>query len=158
SHPKPAMNDDFPKTVVNALGKRSGFLCANPLCRRSTVGPQQGGAAAVNIGVAAHITASSPGGPRYDPSLSSAERRPSANGLWACQTCGKQIDSNDPRYTVTLLREWKECAEHEALQKLNAESVVRRRVAVLKRRLAGHTNYVWDVLFTPDGRRVLSAS
>jgi tricorn protease-like protein len=112
----------------------------------------------VNVGVAAHITAASPGGPRYDPSLSSAERRSSTNGLWACQTCAKHIDSDDPRYTVAVLKEWKEQAEHEALERLNATSVVRRKVAVLKRTLAGHTNYVWDVVITPDGRRVLSAS
>ncbi len=112
----------------------------------------------MNIGVAAHITAASAGGPRYDASLTSEQRRSSANGLWACQSCAKHVDSHDPRYTVAALREWKEQAEHEALKLLNATSVVRRRVAVLKRTLVGHTNYVWDVLMTPDGRKVLSAS
>jgi WD domain, G-beta repeat len=30
--------------------------------------------------------------------------------------------------------------------------------ARLERKLEGHTNYVWDVIVTPDGRRVISAS
>ena len=93
------MRDDFPKKVVDALGKRAGFLCSNPVCRRSTIGPQKGGLGAVNLGVAAHITAASPGGPRYDASLSSEERSSSTNGLWACQACAKHIDSHDPRHT-----------------------------------------------------------
>jgi WD40 repeat protein len=152
------MRDDFPKNVVDALGKRAGFLCSNPVCRRSTIGPQKGGAGAVNLGVAAHITAASPGGPRYDASLSTEERSSSTNGLWACQGCAKHIDSHDPRHTVAVLKEWKEQVEHEALQRLNATSIVKRKVAVLKRKLVGHKNYVWDVLITPDGRRVLSAS
>jgi hypothetical protein len=30
--------------------------------------------------------------------------------------------------------------------------------ALLERKLEGHTNYVWDVIITPDGRRAISAS
>lgn len=152
------MRDDFPKAVVEILGKRAGFICSNPSCQQHTVGPKANDEGAVNTGVAAHITAASPGGPRYDASLSPEERRSANNGIWACQTCGKLIDSDDERFTVAVLREWKARAEHLALERLNAAHLVRHRVAVLQRTLIGHTNYVWDVVITSDGRRVLSAS
>lgn len=152
------MRDVFPKAVVEVLGKRASFVCSNPSCEQPTVGPQSNDDGAVNTGVAAHITAASPGGPRYDASISSDERRSASNGIWACQTCGKLIDSDDQRFTVPVLREWKARAEHRALERLNAARPLHRRVAVLRRTLVGHTNYVWDVVMTSDGRRVLSAS
>lgn len=108
--------------------------------------------------VGAHITAASPGGPRYDDSLSAEVRRSAVNGIWVCQSCAKLIDNDDSRFTVETLKEWKERAENRALQNLNAGRTSDRRVAVLQRSLVGHTNYVWDVVITPDGRRVLSAS
>lgn len=152
------MRDEFPKAVVEVLGRRVGFVCSNPSCGQPTSGPHVDAAAAVNIGVAAHITAASPGGPRYDSSLSSEERRSANNGIWACQSCAKLIDSDDARFTVAILREWKARAEHLAFQRLNTGGAGGRRVAVLRGTLIGHTNYVWDVVITPDGRRVLSAS
>jgi tetratricopeptide (TPR) repeat protein len=63
------------------------------------------------VGVAAHITAASPGGPRYDAALSGAERSAALNGIWLCQTCSKLIDSDLSRYTADLLRQWKTRAE-----------------------------------------------
>jgi hypothetical protein len=68
----------------------------------------------VNLGVAAHITAASPGGPRYNESLTATERAAAANGIWLCQTCGKLVDADVPGYSVELLRRWK--AETEELR------------------------------------------
>lgn len=65
----------------------------------------------INIGVAAHITAAAPRGPRYDPALSVKERKSIRNAIWLCQTCAKLIDSDMPEYTVELLRKWKRVAE-----------------------------------------------
>ena len=152
------MRDDFPKPVIEALGKRVAYLCSNPSCRQTTLGPHTDDGTAVNIGVAAHITAASEGGPRFDSSLSREDRRAAANGIWTCQSCAKLIDSDNANFTVAKLRDWKDQAEHEALERIHATGVVTRRVAVLQRALRGHTNYVWDVAITPDGRRVLSAS
>jgi hypothetical protein len=74
----------------------------------------------LNIGVAAHITAASPGGPRYDPNLSAEDRKSPDNGIWLCQSCAKLIDSDQQRYTVSLLREWKRLAEEAALQEVES--------------------------------------
>lgn len=62
-------------------------------------------------GVAAHITAASRKGPRYDSDMSSEERSSETNGIWLCQIHGKLIDDNPSRCTVVELRRWK--AQHE---------------------------------------------
>src|SRR6185369_16938585 len=77
--------------------------------------------ATVNIGVAAHITAASPGskenpGPRYDESLTAQQRGDMANGIWLCQNCAKLIDSDVQRYPADLLRRWKVEAEARAFE------------------------------------------
>ena len=105
------MRDDFTKSTVERLAKRAGFLCSNPHCRMPTVGAAQGHDGVVNVGMAAHITAAAPGGPRYDPTLSAEQRRHYSNGIWLCQAHGKLIDSDEAHFSVATLREWKGRAE-----------------------------------------------
>jgi hypothetical protein len=68
----------------------------------------------LNVGVAAHITAASPDGPRYEPTLTSDQRRHPDNGIWLCQTHGKLVDNDPNAYPVSLLRKWKQDAENTA--------------------------------------------
>lgn len=98
----------------NVLGKRVGFLCSNPQCKRSTSGPHSDPASVVNIGVASHISAASPGGPRYDAELSPAARKDISNGIWLCQICAKLIDNDVASFPSDKLRKWKESAERTA--------------------------------------------
>jgi hypothetical protein len=114
------VREDFPKTVLDTLAKRVGYRCSNPCCRKLTSGPHTSEAKVVNIGVAAHIAAASPGGPRYDPSMSSEQRRAAENGIWLCQTCGKLVDNDEVRYPAALLREWRRKAEEAALQDIES--------------------------------------
>ena len=152
------MRDDFTKVVIEALAKRVGFVCSNPLCEQLTVGPQQEVSGTITIGVAAHITAAAAGGPRYDPALSSDERRSITNGIWLCQSCAKLIDAVRTRFSVLLLEQWKARAERQALERIHGSVPVGTTVATLRRVLTGHTNFVWDVAVTPDGRRAVSVS
>jgi WD40 repeat protein len=152
------MRDDFTQKTTEVLAKRVAQRCSNTECAQSTSGPGSDSGSAVNLGVAAHITAAAPGGPRYNPGLTSEERRSPSNGIWLCQTCAKLIDSDENRFDSATLRAWKQQAESEALKAIQAGVPSRRRVATLRKTLDGHTNYVWDVVITPDGRRVLSAS
>lgn len=117
------MRDDFPSGVKEQLAKRVGYRCSNPSCRQPTSGPQSDRSGTVNVGVAAHITAASEGGPRYDPALSSEERTAPENGIWLCQTCAKLIDSDVTKYSLERLLEWKRTAEETAARALE------RRVA-----------------------------
>ena len=102
-----ARPDDFPLKTKETLAKRVGYRCSNPDCRQLTSGPTEDPEKAINIGVAAHITAASPGGPRYDGSITSKTRRSSRNGIWLCQTCAKLVDSDAVRYTAKVLQRWK---------------------------------------------------
>jgi hypothetical protein len=73
----------------------------------------------VDIGVASHITAASPGGPRFDSSISEEERKSAANGIWLCQSCGKLIDDDEEGYTASKLREHKSRAEAKARREVH---------------------------------------
>jgi hypothetical protein len=94
------MRDDFSLAVKELLAKRVGYRCTNPSCRQPTIGPREDPNKSVNVGVAAHITAASPGFARYDESLTPEQRKASSNGIWLCQKCAKLIDDDSARYTV----------------------------------------------------------
>lgn len=105
--------DEFTKDVVDTLSKRVACRCSNPGCSRITAGPHTNAAKWVNVGVAAHITAAAPGGPRYEPAMTVDQRKAIKNGVWLCQDCAKTIDSDAEKYSVALLNEWKNQAEAE---------------------------------------------
>jgi hypothetical protein len=109
------VRDNFPKYIVDTLAKRVGYRCSNPNCPTPyTSGPHRDPSKAVNLGVAAHITAASVAGPRYDSSLTPEQRSSSNNGIWLCVKCSTLIDKDDPAYPVELLRQWKQNAEKTA--------------------------------------------
>lgn len=112
------MRDDFAASVKDELAKRVGFGCSNPACRQATSGPQEGPAGTVNVGVAAHITSASAGGPRYNPDLTPEQRSAASNGIWLCQVCAKLIDDDVQRYTEDKLFEWRSDAETAARRAL----------------------------------------
>lgn len=116
------MRDDFPIATKEILAKRVGLRCSNPGCRQPTSGPHEDSSKALNVGVAAHITAASEGGPRFDPSLSVEKRRSIENAVWLCQNCAKLVDNDDQRYTVDFLRRWKATSEDEALHAIEVRT------------------------------------
>jgi hypothetical protein len=116
--PVPDSRDNFTPATRERLAKRAGYQCSNPDCRRPTVGAAEGHDGIINIGVAAHITAAAPDGPRYDPSLTPEQRRHHSNGIWLCQDHGKLVDSDEPHFSVEMLRAWKRNAERRAFDAL----------------------------------------
>ena len=117
---RPQLRNDLSRPTKDLLAKRVGYVCSNPLCRRPTSGPQDEPMGAVNLGVAAHITAAAPGGPRYDGGLSEVRRADSSNGIWLCQSCAKLVDSDEARFPRQLLDAWKITAEAAAAHELIA--------------------------------------
>src|SRR3569833_1458542 len=101
------MRDEFNQDTKLVLAHRASLVCSNPYCEAPTGGPQDDAGKALNVGVAAHITAASKDGPRYDPALSPDQRSSSENGIWLCQTCAKLVDNDHSMYTSDLLRAWK---------------------------------------------------
>lgn len=114
------MRDDFTKRTIDTLAKRAGYFCSNPECRSLTVGAAHGHDGFVIVGVAAHITAASPGGPRFDPALTRDQRRDQSNGIWLCGTHGKLVDADEVHFTVGMLREWKQTAEDRSFRAIVA--------------------------------------
>ncbi|NLE90526.1 MAG: hypothetical protein GX602_06320 [Dehalococcoidales bacterium] len=110
------MRDDFTQKTKNIIAQRAGYRCSKPDCRVQTVGPALESDKVAGIGVAAHISAASPGGPRYDPSLSPDKRKDHSNGIWLCQNHAKHIDSDETRFSVEELKRWKKLAEDRAFQ------------------------------------------
>ncbi|MEK9817519.1 MAG: hypothetical protein VW447_10510, partial [Limnobacter sp.] len=104
--------DDFLPATKDLIAKRSGYVCAYPGCRRMTIaGSDDRKSGLTMTGVAAHITAASKHGPRYDTNMSPEERRSETNGIWTCQIHGKFIDDNPSRCSTDEIRRWK--AQHE---------------------------------------------
>ena len=115
------MRDDFPLGTKELLAKRVAYRCSNPGCRQVTSGPQEDPTKVVNIGVAAHVTAASADGPRFDPSLTPDKRRSAENGIWLCQSCAKLVDNDPIHYGVDFLLQWKALAETTAARELEQQ-------------------------------------
>lgn len=108
--------DDFSRATKENLAKRVGLRCSNPACKAPTSGPHTDKTKAINLGVAAHISAAAPGGPRYDSNASSVNRASIENAIWLCQNCAKLIDTDALAYSSIKLYRWKVAAESEALR------------------------------------------
>ena len=118
------MRDDFSDEVKRTLANRVANVCSNPDRRAVTSGPQVDSTKALNVGVAAHITSASVGGPRFNPSLTSEQRSHADNGVWLCQNCAKLIDNDVARFSETLLRAWKTIAEDRTLNAIGKTAQV----------------------------------
>src|SRR5579859_1275769 len=114
--------DDFNQETKEILAQRVAYRCSNPNCRAPTSGPHSDPLKAVNIGVAAHITAAADGGPRYDPVLTRGVRSAPENGIWLCQNHAKMVDNDAAMFTVSLLLRWKQLAEEAARLEIEMRS------------------------------------
>jgi hypothetical protein len=118
------MRDDFPSSVKEQVAKRAGMRCSNPECRQPTSGPRSEDVGSASIGVAAHITAAAPLGPRYDQDMSGDERASADNAIWLCENCAKLVDADISGHATDKIREWKAIAEKTAYLELKGWRVV----------------------------------
>lgn len=110
---KMAHRAEFSAATRKIIAGRAGHQCSVPNCGRSTEGPGPGQAQVVKNGMAAHIYAASPSGPRGTGGLSAAERSEPENGIWCCYSHGKAIDSDSGKaFSAAQLKAWKRL--HEA--------------------------------------------
>jgi hypothetical protein len=116
--------DEFSLAVTTALARRASYICSNPDCRALTLCPSdEDPLKSIYVGRAAHITAASPGGPRYDPSVTQNERGEISNAIFLCAVCADMIDKNNGLdFTADLLRQWK--ANHEVFVRTNLNKSV----------------------------------
>jgi hypothetical protein len=99
--------DDFSSATRRILAERVAYICSNPDCRSSTIGPHSEPDKSLDTGVAAHIHGAAKGGPRYDPNQTSEERKHITNGIWLCAECARVIDTDESRYSPETLKRWK---------------------------------------------------
>lgn len=112
--------DEFDQKTKDVIAKRAGYQCANPDCLCPTVGAAADADKSASIGEAAHITAASPGGPRFDASLTPDQRASALNGIWLCATHATLIDKDVTGFPTPLLNKWK--ADREAAAALSLTS------------------------------------
>ena len=111
--------DEFALATKRTLAKRVAWKCSFPGCSQSTVGPDSGDTAkAVTTGIAAHIHAAAPGGPRHRPDMTREQRSDISNGIWMCRIHAHIIDVDWTEYSADTLRKWKAAAETRAAQGL----------------------------------------
>lgn len=111
--------DNFSKRIVERLRSRVAHRCSNPDCRRQTAGPATDPEGVNIVGIAAHIHAASPGGPRYLLSMSPVQRSGIQNAIWLCSVCATLIDRDIEAYPAERLLTWKGEAERLAAKELN---------------------------------------
>lgn len=108
--------DEFSQKTIDKLRDDVGNRCS--LCDCPTSGPSREPGKRTNVGTAAHITAAAPGGPRYDTTLTPAQRRSHENGIWCCRNCGKKVDDDASTFTVQELQDQKRKAIDLAHQRV----------------------------------------
>ena len=99
--------DDFSERVKRTVAERAAYICANPACRRPTVGPHFEPDKSLKTGEACHICAAAPGGPRFDVNQTAEQRGAIENAIWLCTECSTRIDKDESSYPVETLAEWK---------------------------------------------------
>lgn len=109
--------DDFSPGTVKLVSERVGLRCSICFCLTKAAS-MEGPGEITNLGVAAHICAAAPGGKRYDPNMTAAERSSPDNCIWLCQTHAKQIDDDAVTYTPQVLLQIKQDAEKKVLKEL----------------------------------------
>lgn len=108
------MRDDFTKPTRDNLAKRVAWRCSFPGCERITIGPgHKNSSHVINLGEAAHITAASKLGPRFDSNMTKEKRKSIDNGIWMCRQHAKIIDADFTKYSASTLMQWKVKAEEE---------------------------------------------
>jgi hypothetical protein len=124
-----AERDDFSEPDKRTLGDQVGWRCSRPTCRAPTKGPHSDDSKAVYLGVAAHIHAAAPGGPRYSLAQTSAERSAIDNGIHLCPTCATLVDKDSAAHPAETLRVWKEQAKQLARAELGKASTTTSALA-----------------------------
>jgi hypothetical protein len=105
---------------IKKLFALSKNCCAYPNCNISIVQPS--GTATIT-GEICHIKAKSPKGPRYDPRQTDGERHAFDNLILLCGNHHKIVDSEPEKYTVELLKDFKDMHERDGNIELTQDDV-----------------------------------
>ncbi len=112
------MRDNFSSKTKRTLADRVAWKCSFPGCSQITIGPNVTQDKSTNLGEAAHISAASEDGPRYNPNMTQDERKSIENGIWMCRHHARLIDNDFYNYSAATLQQWKLIAEENAYKKI----------------------------------------
>lgn len=98
---------EFSNGVKRTLAERAAYICANPACRKPTVGPHSEPDKSLKTGEACHICAAASGGPRFEVHQTQEQRSSIENAIWLCTECSTRIDKDESSYPVEKLVAWK---------------------------------------------------
>nr|VFK46757.1 MAG: hypothetical protein BECKTC1821D_GA0114238_103522 [Candidatus Kentron sp. TC] len=102
-------------TTVKRLYAKSSNQCAFPKCTAPIIVDE------IVVGEICHIRARRKNGPRYDATLSAADRDGYGNLLLLCKTCHKLIDSDPARYPSEALTTIKHQHEEKGLYEITPQ-------------------------------------
>jgi len=106
--------------TVKHLFAASANRCSHPGCTQEMVTNR-----GIVVGEICHITASSRGGPRYDPKLNDDERDSFANLILFCPTHHKMADDDTARYTPALLHDLRQMSARSGFVELTAADLAK---------------------------------
>jgi hypothetical protein len=110
---------DFTAKTKRIIASRSGYRCSFPECDNSTIGPGVKASDVVTNGVASHIYAASPGGPRGTGGLTEKELSSVENGIWLCDNHARIVDANrGAKYPPEVLLSYKALQEARIAREL----------------------------------------
>ncbi len=112
------MRHEFSSSTKRTLAARAGHRCS--ICEESTSAPAGDPSKSISGGQAAHITAASRSGPRYDSTLTEIARRSYDNGIWVCHKHAHFIDQDASSYSAAALRGYKTRRECAAASELDS--------------------------------------
>jgi hypothetical protein len=61
---------------------------------------------------------------RYDTTMTTEQRTSVDNGIWLCMRCGKLVDSDEEKFTLKLLHEWRDKSEWAAIRESQSGRMV----------------------------------
>lgn len=118
----------YSEQTIKRLFARSQNQCAMPKCTSPII------IGDTVVGEICHIRARRKNGPRYDATMTAAQRDDYANLLLLCRTCHKLIDSNRKTFTIELLTDIKQSHEVKGVIELTPE--IKKQAGILFQHLA----------------------
>jgi hypothetical protein len=109
--------------TLKRLFIKSGNICAMPKCNATILIDE------TVVGQICHIKARRKKGPRYDPTLTLAQRNDFPNLILLCPTCHKRVDSAPSIFTVELLADMK--VIHEQKAEIEISDKIKKQIKAL---------------------------
>lgn len=135
-------------STVRRLDTLSGNECACPTCTKKLIGEDNKSI----ISKICHISAASPGGPRYNPLMTDEQRRSFDNLILLCDEHHIIIDNkdNEAEFPVELLKKWKRDHESMCFKKTSGKFLLSKHPLALNKVINFISERMADVADLPE--------